>query len=252
MVLYAALLLSAALLAALVYRHDLYDREPRGLLLLTAVAGALAMALAGRAEDATVYALAPLPDPWWIAAAAAFWEQAARVAVVGGLCLGARRWFNDPMDGLTYGSIAGLGMAAFESTIVLGLDPPLDGRLAAPEVVRQYLHLVLAGIAGFPFGMLRTGTRGARTAFLACTAAAAGIHFAVDWAGIRGAGLEEARALRVWVVLGATVLATAIYGSLAVAASEWSRRRFAPWSVRRLVDWPTRAIFGPPRDDSPG
>ena len=51
MILYSTLGLCALAAAVLVYRHDLYDREPLPLLGLTVALGAGAIGLAGRAEE---------------------------------------------------------------------------------------------------------------------------------------------------------------------------------------------------------
>lgn len=98
-ILYSTLGLCALAAAFVVYRHDLYDREPLPLLGLTIALGAGAIGLAGRAEEWTFAALR-LASPRAIAAVVALLEELGKLAVVTAIALAARRAFNDPMDGI--------------------------------------------------------------------------------------------------------------------------------------------------------
>jgi RsiW-degrading membrane proteinase PrsW (M82 family) len=109
-ILYGTLALCALGAAFIVYRNDLYDREPAWLLALTAGLGGTAMWLAGLVESWTLDWSGLTSRPA-IAALAAAVEETAKVLVVAAVALSARKAFNDPLDGLIYGSLAGLGMA---------------------------------------------------------------------------------------------------------------------------------------------
>ncbi len=217
----------------LVWRHDLYDREPWWALLLAAALGALLMPVCGEIEDRAIYAGSSTPSSLWIAANAAFFEGMARMAVAGAAALLLRRTFNDPMDGLTYGSMAGLGMALHESAMYLRAGAP-----GAGEIARLYAHLVLGGIAGFPFGMLRMRMAGAGRALLLCGAGASLLHAAIDAASLHAVARPQFAGAATLVVCGAVLAATGLYGFLTIRAAEWSKARFAPGSGKRLLGWP--------------
>jgi RsiW-degrading membrane proteinase PrsW (M82 family) len=86
-----------------------------------------------------------------------------------------RRHFNDPLDGLIYGSFAGLGAAIEESITVLGFA---DGPILLPgqEPVRLAGHLIMGGIGGFGLGMRPLADRRWHLWALATLAAAALLH----------------------------------------------------------------------------
>lgn len=223
----------AAGAAYLVWRHDMYDREPWWALFGTAVLGALLMPACGLAEDFAIYRATSTPSSLWIAFNAALFEGLARMAATAAVAILLPRIFNDPMDGVTYGSMAGLGMALYESAMYLRRGAP-----GGPEVARLYCHLVLGGISGFPFGMRRVGIPGAGRAFLLWGVAAFVLHWAIDAAGLRAVARPEFQAVAKGLVCAAVLAATFLYGVLTVRASEWSRARFAPLSTERLFRWP--------------
>ena len=150
--LYGTVALCALLAAALVYRYDLYDREPLLLIGATVIAGAVCMPIVGRLEAMSLDALA------------GHWASAASYAAVGAsheeLFRFVAVWvisrfdaFDDPIDGLVYGSMFGLGMGLEESfNIMRHLNEP--AHLVLPvEIVRLLGHLVMGGITGFGFGV---------------------------------------------------------------------------------------------------
>ena len=83
MVLYVALAVSAIVAARLVYRYDLYDREPWFVIAVVAAAGAVAMRLLGDVEDQAIELLAGRhPTAGHIAFVAAAFEESARLLIV--------------------------------------------------------------------------------------------------------------------------------------------------------------------------
>jgi len=232
-VLYSTLGLCALLAAVLVYQHDLYDREPWLLLGLTVALGAGAIGLAGRAEAWTFAALR-LASPGSIAAVAALLEEMGKLAVVTAIALLARRAFNDPMDGIIYGSMAGLGMAIEESVYCLRASTATV--LPPEELVRICGHLIMGGIGGFPLGMARIRRRGWPLAVASGFAAAVGLHFGWDWLALTSStqGFTPGQTgLAVALMLGGML----VYGTLLTIASHWSHAIFAPALPERLWAW---------------
>jgi RsiW-degrading membrane proteinase PrsW (M82 family) len=226
MSLYAAVCLSAFLAALLVYRYDLYNREPWYLLALAAGLGFGAMRLTASVE---LWALGLVSTPAAEAAIAAAAEEVVRLAVVAAIAVAFPRDFDDPMDGLIYGSIAGLGMAVEESLHLLVLLPP--------ELVRLLGHLVMGGIAGFGVGVGRLKVPGWRRAFLLSFGAALALHFSWDWVSLRTDGSALSPRWTAFAV-GILLSGIAIYGSLVVLGSRLSRARFSPSSARSLWGFP--------------
>jgi len=235
MSLYVAVCLSAFLAALLVYRYDLYNREPWYLIALAAGLGFAAMRLVAASE---LFALGFVETDAAAAAVAALVEEAARLATVVAIAFLFPKDFDDPMDGIIYGSIVGLGMAAEESLHFLQARSAVELFLFPLELVRLLGHLVMGGIAGFGVGVGRLGIPGWRRAFLASFSAALALHFTWDWVAL-------AAAFRTTLSTSLTVLAVAImlagivlYGFLVVAGSRLSRARFAPGSPRSLWGFP--------------
>lgn len=257
LLLYAAVLLCASGAVALVLRHDLHDREPPLTVALALLIGFLATPVLGRIEDALLFALTPLPPLTLVAAAAAVVEEGSRALLVTLFALCDRRRFNDPMDGIVYGSLLGVGMAIFETFLYVGGDPvPLEGTLAR-EAVRIYGHLILGGIAGYAAGALRTGRRTAPLAMALCPLLAMALHFLLDLGSLTVAIEPGGEAAGTALALVAVVAATLLHGGLTVLASERSRLLFDPGSARRLVGWPLDLLArgkgpgAPPPGDAP-
>jgi RsiW-degrading membrane proteinase PrsW (M82 family) len=233
--LYVAVCLSAFLAAVLVYRYDLYNREPWYLLAVAAGLGFATMRVVATTE---LWALGLVEADAAEAAVAAILEETTRLAAVVGIAFAFPRKFDDPMDGIIYGSIVGLGMAVEESLYFLQARSAVELLLFPQELVRLLGHLVMGGIAGFGVGIGRTGTPGWRRAFVLSFAAAVALHFSWDWVALAAAdGTTMSAGL---AVLASAILLTGIgiYGMLVVSGSKLSRQAFAPGSVRSLWGFP--------------
>ena len=237
LVFFTALALCALLTARLVYRYDLYEHEPVPLLGVAIALGAGAMRAAGLVESRS-FALGLGTGPLGIAAVAGAAEELAKLLVVGAVSLLARREFDDPMDGVVYGSMAGLGAALEESIFYQRSAPAWYTLVPAAELVRLWAHVVLGGIVGFPLGFWRASPKRAALAALPGLALAAGLHFGWDAIvlSIPDGMAPSARLTLAGVALmiGSLVL----YGRLVVVASAGSRQEFAPQSALRLWGWP--------------
>ncbi len=251
MILYAALAVCAVLAGLLVYRYDMYEREPWYMIVLTAAIGASAMWLLGYIEDFTLGIVGEAPQPIVIiAAVAATHEEFARLLIVAGLALFVSKQFNDPMDGIIYGSMAGLGMAINESIAYMNLWHS-PGPLPPPtELVRLLSHLVLGGITGFAVGMARMRMVQWPRSLIGCMAVSIAIHFFWDWIALAAGCAGE---MQWWqTVLGLTLMLSGIlfYGMLVVVGSDWSRQVFAPHSLRSLWGWPFSLLVSQRQQDS--
>lgn len=232
MLLYGTLGAAALVIAAIVYRYDLYDREPWWLLLLTAVIGAGAMWGMGHVEDFT---RERLPVEWDDAVVggliAATHEEAGKFLVVLLVALAFRRHFNDPMDGLIYGAFAGLGMAVEESLYYTRLNS-VTGLLPHSELPRLLGHLLFGGIGAFGLGPARLGMRGWPTVLGLCLLAAVGLHatWNVYCATPPGEPVTLERALR---AIGLMLTGLILFWVLVAVGGGWSRAIFLP---RRRVE----------------
>jgi RsiW-degrading membrane proteinase PrsW (M82 family) len=246
-VLYAAVLLCGALAALLVYRYDLYDREPWPALLAAALAGALVMRLAERLERLV---LERHSHDLIAAATAALVEELLRLALVVLIAAVLRRTFDDPLDGLVYGSLAGLGMGAEESLALLGRLAERSTALLPVEVVRLLGHLVMGGITGFGVGMARMRLPRWGGWLAGTVAASIALHFAWDLIAL-GIPASSAAALT-RSLLGASLMLAGmlLYGALVVIGSAASREVFAPLSARTLWGWPF-TLLPPARPHEP-
>src|SRR5690606_25711844 len=147
-----------------------------------ALGGAGAMWFCGWWEDQTLSWLGgPIYAPATLALVAATHEELARFVVVVMLAFVFKRQVNDPMDGLIYGSMAGLGMAVNESLFYLDLIPPKSSVMPPSELIRLTGHLVMGGIGGFGVGVAVMRERRALWVAPGCLLVATGLHFVWDW-----------------------------------------------------------------------
>ncbi len=235
---WAGFLLCAAGGVVIVLRHDLHDREPPLAVALCILTGFLATPFLGRLEDGIIFGISRTPSIALIALAAGVVEEFSRTLLVTAFALVDRRRFNDPMDGIVYGSLLGIGMAGFETLLYAGGGFPPDGETLSREAVRLYGHIILGGIAGYPAGLLRMKERTGPLAMAVFPVAAAALHFLVDLGSLTHATTLGGAAAGTALVIGAVLAATLLHGGLALLASERSRLRFAPASGLRLLRWP--------------
>jgi len=235
MALYVVLGLCTLLAVLLVYRYDLYEREPWYMIVLAIVLGALGMRLVGAIELVSLV----LVDSYVAAAAlAALHEEAARVLMVIAIALVFRSQFNDPMDGIVYGSMVGLGMALEESFYLLGLLETPDVLLLPVEIVRLFGHLIMAGIAGFGIGLARTRVPGWPSQLVRCLVVAFLLHFLWDWIALETADGVSPTSLQTVASIALILFGMLFYGSLVLVGSKLSKQMFAPESAAMLWGWP--------------
>jgi len=248
-ILYAAVVVCGALAALLVYHYDPYEREPWPGLVATAVLGALVMKGAYLAE---LVVLTRYPGDAAAAATAAVAEELFRLACVAVVAVLFPRTFNDPMDGIVYGSILGVGMGIEESFALIAGAPPAGLTRLPHELVRLLGHLVMGGITGFGVGLARMGLPAWPRALAGSVAASLALHFLWDlvalYVPVTVLGVVLHNLAGILVMLSGILL----YGFLVTIASERSRRIFASASLETLWGWPFALARGetPRHEDS--
>jgi RsiW-degrading membrane proteinase PrsW (M82 family) len=203
-------------------------------------AGLAAMWLLGHVEDRTAAALGiALHDATGQALVAATHEELAKLAIVVGLALAWRRQFDGPLDGLIYGSFAGLGMAVWESLFYLSLYGQPGIEALGIEIVRLLLHVLLGGLSGFAVALAAARARRWPWAVAAWWTAAATLHFLWDCCvGLPHAALGPSSTATRLGAVALAALTMALFGAAVVLGSRRSREKFAPQSTRSLWAWP--------------
>lgn len=204
--LYCTLAACAALAAWLAVRYDLHEREPLPVLLAAAALGAFGMYVAGRLQVGSMqalYAAGHAMTNGQIAGLAGVSEEVAKFVVVAAVALCFRRHFNEPLDGLVYGSFAGLGAAMEESIAVLS-SVPATAVLPMQEPVRLAGHLVMGGIGGFGVGLLVLRSRLAPVGIVASLLGAIVLHSLWDVVAFDAADVYRATGrVRPWHTVSA-------------------------------------------------
>ena len=227
--LYISLAFCGLVIGAIVLRYDLHEQEPWYMVALASVLGAGFMWLAGEAQVAMIMAVhesGRMVSNLLLAVMAGTTEELGKFLVVVTIALASRRYFNEPLDGLLYGSFAGLGAALEESVSVLRQLPD-TAFLPAQEPVRLAGHLVMGGIGGFGGGLLRARPRGGNLVMVACLAGAMALHTVWDIAAFASADHFRISAqLKVWhtaVPIGLMLLGMVAFRSLVGASARVAR-----------------------------
>jgi RsiW-degrading membrane proteinase PrsW (M82 family) len=235
MPLYLAVALSAVLAALLVYRYDLYNREPVAMLALAAAAGAVTMHLVAGLE---LFTLGFFRGDVAQSGIGAFYEELSRLAVVGAIAVIFPKEFDDPMDGIIYGAVVGLGMGVEESFSLLNLMAEKNLLTLPVELVRLCGHLVMGGICGFGVGTARMRMAGWPRALGWSFAIAFALHFAWDFVALASPDGSTLSLVRTFLAIGIMLGGMLVFGSMVHLGSRLSRGMFAPGSARRLWGWP--------------
>ena len=238
---YLVLGLGGLLFGAMVYRSGGREREPWWMLAAAAVGGGLLMAGVfglDRAIQALLIDAGPeLSLRWTKSLTAAPLQIAAKLAVPVAILLLIRKHFTDPMDGLIYGSLAGLGAAFSESVwysfIATMPEPATLIHAQGPSAIRFMLHTLWGGIAAYALGLVIM-KKPYRRQLLQSVGGVLVLHVLWDvFLGFAPDGPETGgqRAVTA-LVMGATVI---WYGLLIVEANKWSRSMHPPTKKQRLL-----------------
>lgn len=219
---YVLMLACAAGLAVFIYRYDLHEKEPWHMAVLAVGMGFAFMWLAGMAEDLVLTRLGVRRDQFAArAAVVAHIESIARVAMVLAVAILFKSRFTDPLDGLMYGTLGGLGMAIEESLLYLSLAPATPHTLGV-EVVRLFAHSLMGGLVGFAVGqwvrpMSKPHPKPLLTA--GCLAVAVLVHFSWDLIAYQNSRAALLKAVPMVLMLALML----VWGGLVAYASEQAR-----------------------------
>lgn len=190
-------LVYAVPVAFVIYRLDLFEREPKILLAAALVwGGVIATSLAAEANSAWLDVLGKVSAPdfaaqWGKAIVGPGVEETLKLMGVAVLYLIASDEFDGPMDGFVYGAMIGLGF-----TVVEDVSYFINAVAAAPGAVDQsgpvfdtfivrvvggglYGHVLFTGLTGTGFAYLvkrRNASTLRRAGALACIAAGVAAH----------------------------------------------------------------------------
>ena len=239
--------------------------EPARIVLLALVLGA-ASAIVAVVVELVLVAVLPMPhDPWRAAGARALFiaalpEEALKVPLIAVIALRSRH-FDEPMDGVVYGTAVGLGFAAIENVgYVLGAGAGWGSVAIFRSVLSVPLHGALGAIAGAYIararfaGVLRSGRGLAwrrRRLFALAWLVPMVLHAVFDGAAFSLKTLAQAKATSADDTSAAVALLLLMliigFGTIVYAALLARRiaRRQKQWlSTKRLPPDHWRAVWG--------
>ena len=251
---YFAILAFALLLGLMVNRYDVYEKEPWYLILLAVGLGFFASWGIGLAEDLVINAAGKHAGEFWVqSSTAAIMEEGVKLAIVFLIAIGFRRNFNDPMDGLIYGSFIGLGFALFESLLyqsVTVANLQIQMQCMCGEAVRFVLHLLMGGMCGFGIGLARFGVRRWQAILWTWTLSAVAIHFCWDFLCGLPTKSPDSMLLQRFVSVSLLLTAVGLYGSAVLMGLKESSLIHGTGARHSIWGWPfslliTDASAGP-------
>jgi len=255
MLVFSLVILASIALGAIVYRYDLYDKEPWYLLLLAVSLGMMTGYCSGLIEEYLHIALNLYENPLGLAWVAGTVEELAKVLVVVIIACAFRPKFNDPQDGQIYGAFAGLGAAIIESRFYISLQVP-SLATAGTEFARLVLHLLLGCIAGYGIGLARFRVHGWAWKLPAAMAAAVTLHSTWDWACGLPSQLDEITMTPRYIAVGLMLATLLLFGMLTHIGTRHAEAELKPKQLRTLFQWPFNLIFrrppNPPEDGAAG
>ena len=254
----------ALLLLWLVIAADSRPEPPRVVWMCVAL-GAVSVLPVAFVELALLHHLVFAANPLLAAGEKALWiaalpEEAAKIAIIAAVALRSRH-FDEPMDGVVYGTAVGLGFAAVENFLYVKGAPQLVMVAAIRGIMSVPFHGALGAIAGaYIAGARFGGALGAhkgygwpRTRLLVLAVLIPVVlHWLFDWCVFSLAVLSKHAAaappsggngfilliLVVWLAVG--------FGSIAFAvllARRIARRQKAALDTKRLPPAHWRAIW---------
>ncbi|MEX2212490.1 MAG: PrsW family glutamic-type intramembrane protease [Phycisphaeraceae bacterium] len=234
MFVYIMVMLCAAAIVALVYRYDLYEREPWRMVFMSMTCGFIMMHAAGLIEEQLIRGFHIQRDqPFTKAMLVALVEDCGKLMLVFTFAIIFARHFNDPLDGLVYGTLIGLGAAINESLNYLRFLPH-DSHTLGGEVIRLFAHAMMGGILGFGVGLeARPWRRPGPPSIIVVPALIVifAVHVAWDWIAYQPARAAELRL----VSMGLMMVMMTIWGAMVVGGMRRSKRVFHRHGLRNTL-----------------
>ncbi len=139
---------------------DRWEPEPRRLLAFAVAWGAIASVAIALGVDAVLSLLVGGPgDAFSSVVQAPIVEEIAKGIGLLLLYVGARRWFDGPVDGIVYGALIGAGFAFTENvqyfaiSFIEGGAVQVSGVFFLRAVLSPFAHVMFTSLTGFAFGL---------------------------------------------------------------------------------------------------
>ena len=235
---------------SLVYRYDLFEREPWYALLFAALScGVFTFGFTFFADYANEQLAWLGSDRFVGSIVAGFGEELVKLVAVLLTLWIFRKHFNDPFDGLVYGAFAGLGFAVYETWLYNSMDlvSKLQDR-AMHGFARFLIHCLLGALTCAGIGFAKFKTHNWRLTFVTLTLASMVLHFSYDYIvlGMMGGDVERMPKQRMVLVLVMTVLLV-LFGRTVVIGSRKSGTIHGR-NKRRLYAWPVSLLMSSDKD----
>lgn len=249
-----------------VYRLDLYEREPIPLAIAAFAWGALgatglSIRAAGWSEVLAGVAGGDVASVWGPAVLIPVIEEVLKAAGLVLLAMLARDEFHDMMDGFVYGAFVGLGFAIVEDVVyfmaVFGGTPAgvLDGFGIRVLASGLYGHVLYSALIGMAIGLIAAppdpseSRRHRRAVTAGLIVAAVGGHIVWNLPALTPSG-GGAASILLLVVKGVPLL---VFVVLAVRMAHrrerrWLGRALATPAVGEVVTVDDAAVLGDPRE----
>lgn len=237
---FSAVLVCSLAMALLIYRYDMYEREPWYMLVLAGVLGMASSWAIGYVED---FILILLPEQGRslavLAAVAGTLEELVKLLAVLAIWTCISSHFNDPFDGLIYGGMVGLGFALTETLFYMelaGSKVPWYS-VVGQEFVRTVLHILMGALTCVGLGLARFRVAGWPQILVGCVTASMAIHFCWDYF----CGLPRDDELSLFqraIAVGLMVTAFTLFGVSVVVALRRSEDTHAVNKLGSLWGWP--------------
>ncbi len=232
---------------SLIYRYDLFEREPWYALLMASVTcGVLTFGFAYFADFAIEHLRWMGSERVVGSLVAGFGEELVKMAAVLLTFAVLTSHFNDPFDGLVYGAFAGLGFAVYETWLYNSTDltSALQDR-AMHGFARFLIHCLLGALTCAGLGFAKFKTPNWKLIFATLTLSSMILHSSYDYIvlGMMMGEQDHILQQRVVLVLVMTCLMV-LFGRTVVIGSKKSGTVHGK-NQKRLYAWPVSLLFRP-------
>ena len=231
--------------AWLIYRYDLFEREPwYALISCSAICAIFTHGYCWTADYAIDGLMLVGPQRFAVAFVAGVGEELVKLVSVGITLIIFYKHFNDPFDGLIYGAFAGLGFALVETWMYDALEANLSlGVRCVHLFARLLVHALLGSITCAGLGYWRFREKHWKRIFFTLTTSAMALHFAYDYAllGMSSGRPELLPRQQVFLVIVMVCLITLFARTVIVGSNKSSTIHGK--KGRSLLKWPFNVFF---------